>query len=384
MGARRLVVVWLVAGAIACGSGASSPGPGPGPGPDDTGGSGGGTGGGSAEGGRGGGLVQPDAAASPGSDAAIEPPVIPPDGGALSPDAGAPADAGALGAFPLEAVKAMKPEMYVAANAHLEGPSWRQGEIFFAADGAGWGLMRVDANRKLYRYHPKLAPVGSYLLADNSLLVCDHTLILVQVFEDGKVAQLATDFQGQAIEYCNDVTVDGAGNIYVSGRHTGIIYRISPAGEVVKVASGLTLPNGVEVDPDSKYLYFGVSGSIMRVALADAGGTFAKPERIGAAGNADGMAFDAWGNLWIADYSGKRLVILDHEGKPVTTVAPGGGPINLVFGGADNDTVFVLDDFKGLVKMGPVPGLRGFLHKGAPRYQVKKMLDLVPANQPVN
>src|SRR6185436_1696397 len=173
-------------------------------------------------------------------------------------------------------------------------------------------MMRVDANRKLYRYHPKLSPIGSYLLADRSLLVCDHNLILVQVFEDGKVAQLNSDFEGQAIEYCNDITVDGSGNLYVTGRHTGIIYRISPAGEVVKVATGLGLPNGVEVDPASKYLYFGVSGAIMRVPLPDGGSTFARPAKIGSAGNADGMAFDAWGTLWIADFSGKRLAIMAH------------------------------------------------------------------------
>ena len=32
----------------------------------------------------------------------------------------------------------------------------------------------------------------------------------------------------------------------------------------------------------------------------------------------------------------------------------------------------------------PVPGLRGFLHKVAPKYQIKKMLDYVPANTPAN
>src|SRR5207244_13474577 len=97
----------------------------------------------------------------------------PPDGPATSPDA-----ATALGPFPLAAVKAMTPQPYRAANAHLEGPSYRfkTDDILFAADGAGWGLMRVDADRKLYRYHPKLSPVGSYLLADGSLLVCDHKI----------------------------------------------------------------------------------------------------------------------------------------------------------------------------------------------------------------
>jgi len=377
MGARRLAVFWLVAGA-ACGSSAS-PFP-PGTPPEETGGSGGGATGGTA------GTVTPDAArATGGATADADATPVPPADSAAAPDLATPAPdtASPPGAFPLDGVKAMKAEAWAAANAHLEGPSFRMGEIFFAADGAGWGMMRVDANRKLYRYHPKLSPIGSYLLADRSLLVCDHNLILVQVFEDGKVAQLNSDFEGQAIEYCNDITVDGSGNLYVTGRHTGIIYRIAPGGEVVKVASGLGLPNGVEVDPDSKYLYFGASGGIMRVALPDGGGNaFAKPERVGAAGNADGMAFDAWGNLWIADFSGKRLVILAPDGKTVATVATGGGPINLTFG--DDGSVFVLNDFKGVARMGPVPGLRGFLHKGALKYQVKKMLDLVPANQPVN
>jgi sugar lactone lactonase YvrE len=290
-------------------------------------------------------------------------------------------DAAALGPFPLDAIKALKPSLWAAANAHLEGPSFRDGEIFFAADGANWGLMRVDANRKLYRYQPKLAPVGSYLLADGSLLVCEHNLVLVQVFADGKAAQLATDFGGQAIEYCNDVTVDGAGNIYLSGRHTGIIYRVSPGGEVVKVGTGLDLPNGVEVDPGSKFLYAVLGANIVRIALpADGGTAFGKPEMLLSLGQPDGLAFDAWGNLWIADWKGGHLIVLGPDGKTVATIPTGGGPINLTFGA---DSVFVLNDFKGVFRLGPIPGLRGFLHPGAPKYQIKKMLDLVPANTPV-
>jgi sugar lactone lactonase YvrE len=293
----------------------------------------------------------------------------------------APPDAAALGPFPLDAVKALKPALYASANAHLEGPSFRDGEIFFAADGAGWGLMRVDANRKLYRYQPKLTPVGSYLLGDGSLLLCDHDLVLVQLFADGKVAQLNTDFGGQAIEYCNDVTVDGAGNVYLSGRHTGIIYRVSPAGEVVKVATGLNLPNGVEVDPGSKYLYAVIGGNIARIALpADGGTAFGKPEMLVGGGQPDGLAFDAWGNLWIADWKAGHLTVMGPDGQVVATIPTGGGPINLTFGA---DSVFVLNDFKGVFRFGPVPGLRGFLHPGAPKYQIKKMLDIVPANTPV-
>jgi sugar lactone lactonase YvrE len=385
MGARRTVAItWLVVGAIACGS-SGAPGTPPDPPPTadqpDA----------SAAGGAGGKPALPDAATttaggSAGTPAdAAPPPTLADAGEADAPPVSLPPDAGEpLGAFPLEAVKAAKIEAYAGAGAHLEGPSWRDGELFFAADGGGWGWMRIDANRKLFRYHPKLAPVGSYALADRSILVCDHNYVLVQVFADGQVAQLATDFEGKAIEYCNDVAADAAGNLYLSGRHSGTVYRVSPAGEVVKVATGLDLPNGVEVSPDGKTLYIGTAKSILRLALPGSGSVFAKPSLVAPAGQPDGFAFDAWGNLWVADWAAKHLTIIAPDDHILATVATGGGPVNLTFGGPNGDTVFLENDFKGLYKLGPVPGLRGSMHPGAPRYQIEKMLDLVPANTPVN
>jgi sugar lactone lactonase YvrE len=289
-----------------------------------------------------------------------------------------------LGEFPLAAVKAAKAQAYVAANAHLEGPTYRDGEVFFAADGAGWGLMRIDADRKLYRYHPRLLPVGTYLLSGGRILIGEHDLSLVMMYPDGKVAAMPVELDGQQIPFANDVTVDAEGNIYASDRRGGGIYRITPAGQVSRVIAGQDVPNGVEIDPASKYLYFVTGSALNRLALPGPGETsYGKVERLAAAGQPDGMQFDAWGNLWVADWAAKHLVVYDHEGKTITTVDSGGAPINLTFGGKDNDTVFVVNDFKGVAKIGPVPGLRGFLHPGAPNYTIKKMLDLVPANQPV-
>ena len=323
--------------------------------------------------------------AAGGNDAAAETsaPATPDADSDATPDAPPATVMPPVGVFPLEAIKAAKAELYAKAGVHIEGPTWRDGEVFFAADGAGWGLMRVDANRKLYRYQPQLLPIGSALLADGSMLFGDHDLVVVQIFPDGKVAQVNTDFAGQAIEFANDLSVDGAGNIYTSARHTGFIYRISPAGEVVRVASGLNVPNGVEVDPSSKYLYFVEGTAIKRLSLPASGTAFGKPEMVIGGGQPDGMMFDAWGNLWFADWGAGHLVVIGPDGKTITTVASGGAPINLCAGGKDNDTIFVATDFKGIYKIGPIPGFRGFLHPGAAKYPIKKMLDLVPANTPV-
>ncbi len=298
-------------------------------------------------------------------------------------DAASPPDTASappLGAFPTAAVKAARAEFIARINLHIEGPTWRQGEIFFAADGAGGGLMRVDTAGKLSRYFPSMRPVGSYLLADGSILWGDHVQVLMQMSRDGKLAALTPEFEGKPIEFANDLSLDAAGNVYTSARHTGAVYRVSPTGEVIRVASGLELPNGVEVDPTSKYLYIGVPGSILRLALPASGTGYGRPERFAGANQPDGMAVDAWGNLWVADYRGGVSVIAP-DGKTLTSVdTGGGGPINLTFGGKDLDTVYVAVDFRGIAKIGPVPGLRGFLQPGAAQYAVKKTLPVTPAN----
>ena len=286
-----------------------------------------------------------------------------------------------LGDFPLAAIKSARAEVYVAAATHVEGPSWRGDELFFAADGAGFGLMRVSADRKLFRYHPTLRPIGTYALATGSLLSCDHEKVLTQIFPDGKVALLAADFDPP--EFCNDVTVDAPGNLYVTARRTGNLFRISPAGEIAKVVGGQDSPNGAEVDPASKYLYFGAGGSLRRVAIPASGNSFGPVETLAAAPNADGMAFDAWGNLWVTQY-GAGLRIFDPARKQfIATVNTGGdATTNVTFGGTAGDTVFVTLANRGVMRVGPVPGLRGFLHPGAAQYSIKRMLDIAPANTP--
>jgi sugar lactone lactonase YvrE len=301
------------------------------------------------------------------------------------PDAGAaPADAAfstpPMGPFPLERVRAARAETVVRFAGHTEGPSWRTGgDMLLAADGSG--LLRMSADGKLFRYHPRLDPVGSYALADGSVLICDKVHIVAQVFPDGKVGVIADQFQGQAIGFCNDVTVDAAGNIYFTEAHAGIIYRVTPAGEVARVAGGYDYPNGIEVDPASKYLYFATAARLYRVALPAAGsGSFPPPEGVGSIGGADGMAFDAWGNLWVAAGGGRVAVFDPRDKTTIASIGAGGQGTNMTFGGPARDTLYVT--YNGGVARIPV-GVRGFLHPGAPRYAIKTMLALTPADEPI-
>jgi sugar lactone lactonase YvrE len=335
---------------------------------------------------------EPDAAA-PRYDAGKPTPL--PDASALVPDtappppapdaaaadaAPPPADAvpAPLGEFPLASVRAARPEKLVTVATPCEGPSWIDGEIFF---GFRDGLMRISRDRKLYRYLPELAfSVGTYKLGDGTLLVCDRANKLVRVLRDGKVEVLA---DAQATN-SNDVTIDASGNIYFSDFRTAI-FRITPGGEVSRALAGLDAPNGVEVDPASRFLYF-ISGSrLMRAALPAAGAAFGPPElAVTLPGGGDGCAFDDWGNLWVAIYAAGQLAVVDVAGKRViTSIGAGGTSVtNLTFGGPGNDEVFTTVASNGVYRI-PV-GARGFRgHRGADRYTPKKVLDTTPANTPV-
>ena len=364
-----LMALVLLAGACAGGDPPGGPGPGAGAGGSGGGAAGapgaggvpggGGTGGGSAGAGAGAG-----AAGGAGGAAADGGPAVP------APDAGP-----AMGPFPLAAVRAARAERLAAVSTHTEGPSWRDGDVFFASDGNG--LMRLSADGRVHRYHPQLAPVGSYLLADGSLLVCEKKYIVVQVFRDGKVGVIVGEGAGPG--FCNDLAVDAAGNIYFTDAHAGIIYRVQPTGEMVRVVSGRNYPNGVEIDPASKTLYFSTANDLWRIALPAPGApaTFPAPQNAGGPG-ADGMAFDVWGNLWLAVVARGQLAVFDPARRQVIVSISAGGPevTNLAFGGLANDVVYTTLSGRGVWKI-PV-GARGFLHPGAPKYAIKRMLDLVP------
>jgi sugar lactone lactonase YvrE len=351
----------------------------------------GGAGGGSVPSGTGGGAPDanpiapaPDAAAAAADATAASTDASPPDLTAVADLAPGdatttgPADMAPatppLGEFPLAAVRMARSERLVAISAHIEGPTWRDGFLFFAHDGES-ALMRLSiADRRLVRYHPGLDPVGSLLLADGSLLVCDKQRagkpeVVVQLFPDGKVGVLG---DGSA-PLCNDITVDAEGNIFFSD-YRGAIFKITPDGKQSRALG--VLANGVEVDPTGKYLYFNLGNSVQRAPIAP-GGTLGSPQMV-IGGDGDGCAFDMWGNYWFADFRAGQIVIVDTAKRQVLhRIGVAGGPTNLTFGGPNRDTLFVTADNSGIHQINV--GARGFPgHPGAASYAIKRMLAPAP------
>ncbi|MDX1946708.1 MAG: SMP-30/gluconolactonase/LRE family protein [Pirellulaceae bacterium] len=284
----------------------------------------------------------------------------------------------------------VKFEQFAIAPGYSEGPAWRGGEVFFCS-GALW---RVDASRQAEKYL-SLNPAGVVVREDGHLLVCDNKhKALVDVSPAGEVVVVADQFETRPLRSLNDLTIDARGNVYWTDPEgstpqnpVGSVFRLRPDGRVDRLTTGLAFPNGLEVGPASKHLLVIESQSkkILRYALPADDDLLGPAELfydLGGSGG-DGCAFDAAGNLWVADFhrpdSGKgRITVLSPEAKVLAHLPlPSKVVSNITFGGPNRDEIYCTT--------GDPPGVfraqvevRGFAgHPGRPLPVVRK-LDLVP------
>lgn len=283
----------------------------------------------------------------------------------------------------------VKFELYAPGPGYSEGPTWRKGEVFFCS-GA---LLRIDAQRNVSKFL-EINPGGTVLKADGHMLIVDNKYkAVLDLAPDNKVNVVAELVGTLPLRGLNDLTIDARGNVYWSdpegssaAKPVGDIYRVRPDGRVERIGGGLAFPNGLDVDPASKFLYVIESQSkkILRYALPGDDEILAKPEvfyDLGGSGG-DGCAFDAAGNLWVTDFhrpeTGKgRITILNPEAKVLAYLPlPSKVVSNIAFGGENHDEIFcTTGDPPGVfhAKVG-VPGFKG--HPGKPM-QLARELNVV-------
>lgn len=307
----------------------------------------------------------------------------------MSVDAGRPARAAEPAGELAQRLANVKFDHYAPAPGYSEGPTWMNGEVFFCS-GA---LLRVDAERKVHKYLD-IGPAGTVLRADGHLLIVDNKhKALLDLAPDGKLGVVVEQFETKPLRGLNDLTIDARGNVYWTDPEgsslknpVGQVFRVRPDGRVDLMATGLAFPNGLDVDPASKYLYVIESQSkkILRYALPADNELLGKPELFydleGSGG--DGCAFDAQGNLWVADFhrpeTGKgRITVLSPEAKVLAYLTvPAKVVSNIAFGGPRHDEIFcTTGDPPGVFHASVgVPGFKGHPGKALP---IVRYLDVV-------
>jgi sugar lactone lactonase YvrE len=182
---------------------------------------------------------------------------------------------------------------------------------------------------------------------------------LLRLAGDGGVTVIADGFAAP-----NAIAVDRAGRLYVSDSFAGTITRVNPDGSgQMTWASDPRLTtagqppfgaNGLAFDRAGRHLYVANTGdsAVLRIPVNPDGSAgalelFARGADLDAATGAtqslhgaDGIAFDAAGNLWVCANQADELQVLSPDAEIVARYRGGGAaaldfPASLVFAGRE-------------------------------------------------
>lgn len=271
-----------------------------------------------------------------------------------------------------------KPEVIATGFHFLEGPRWRNGQLYFSDfyGGEAFALEPSGEVRSLCKLPKWVSGLG---FAPNG------DLLIVGVVEqkvyrcsgNGRVTEYA-DLSGIASHHCNDMFVDESGRAYVS--HFGYdmpssglmadqksnnriaptrIFTVSPDGEVGVAADGLVFPNGMARTPDGKMLIVAETFGARLSAFDITGEGALSNHRIWADfGNRDfafvpealtakvvlpdGITVDSEGAVWAADAGGGGAVRVTADGTITDRITlPGLTAYAVALGGDDMKTLYL-------------------------------------------
>jgi len=184
------------------------------------------------------------------------------------------------------------------------------------------------------------------------------------IYPKGSEKVLTENYEGALYARPNDLTVDKKGGVYFSDAGLNFdqnppppamplaVYYINPAGRTIRVAEGITRPNGVILSRDEKILYVNdTNGEYLLAYDVQEDGTlrnrrnFAKyegvvrtPQRITSGG--DGLAIDSEGRVYTCTVIG--IQVFSPEGRHLGTIALSRPPQNMAFAGPDKKTLYVV------------------------------------------
>jgi sugar lactone lactonase YvrE len=210
-------------------------------------------------------------------------------------------------------------------------------------------------------------PLGLEWLPDGKMLICDANRGLLTLDKDNRVATLLDEIDGRPMRFCNNADVLPDGTIYFTDSSTrfgvaewmadllehsstGSLYRLTPDGELTRLATGRPFPNGVALSGDRNTLFFAETASYGLYKL-DLTTVDAEPELVTLVpGLPDNIARGSDGLTWVA-LGSPRNALLDFllPKHPVLRKAVWGLPDALKPKAADIIEIQAYDDDGNLV-----------------------------------
>lgn len=174
-------------------------------------------------------------------------------------------------------------------------------------------------------------PVAGAVGADGSLYIADFDNDVIRRYRTNASASatVTTINAPIALSKPSGVAVDAAGNVYIGDHENASIVKVTPAGVVQTLATGIGKPRGVAVTSDGTVYFASDTGHFIgKITAAGqvsilAGSTAGYEDGTGGAAkffNPYGISLDPDGNILVADFSNSRIRKVTPTGV-VTTIA---------------------------------------------------------------
>jgi gluconolactonase len=248
-----------------------------------------------------------------------------------------------------------------------EGPLYVDGNLYFV----GWiseTLSKWDGTKVTVLNHtPGCGHNGLALTKQRTLLLActnqKHGAIMELDLNGKELHRWDVDSTGQQmLGGINDIVVTAKGGAYATvcgmfvdppGDVIGkILYRAPESDKWVRVADDLNFANGIGVSRDQKTLYVSetVGNSILKFTI-NTDGTLSRRSNFALLNllvpdkmkswwlGPDSMKVDSHGNIYVAQWSGGKVLKLSPEGKLLHTfdIAAGDGTTNVAFGDGEKE-----------------------------------------------
>lgn len=235
-----------------------------------------------------------------------------------------------------------------------ESVRWHEGRAWLCDWGAGT-LLAVDADGRIETVPGlgDLVPWTVDWLPDGSMVVVPRSEgVLLRVDGDG-TRVVHADLAEVAPNGCNEMVVDGRGNVYLNTigydmmagepASTGTVVVVTPDG-TREVADDVHFPNGMAITGDGSTLLVAESHANRLTAFTiDADGGLSG-RRVWAdlgEGTPDGICTDAEGAVWYADVPNACCVRVRDGGEVVQVVELDRGAFSCALGGPDRRTLYI-------------------------------------------
>jgi gluconolactonase len=251
-----------------------------------------------------------------------------------------------------------KPVKFAGGFRFLEGPAFDWEGHLVVVDASQSLVAKLAPDGKCTEFcNTGGKPTGSAFHPDRRLFCADGGLkAIVEIPPAGGSFRIFADRcaeDGEPFRGPNDLRFNRNGDLYWTdppgstlANRIGCVYWATPDGHVRRFAHGMAFPNGLCFSADwSTLLVAETNTDLVHAFEVRSDGSagkhwiYAHLESRGGdgrVGGADGMAFDADGNLWVAHWGKGEVAVVDRAGKTFATFhIPDCNVTNLAFHNTD-------------------------------------------------